>query len=180
MKTNNFNEEFFANVREMEVWKRLSGDTDFSWSETLIDRYQDKLDWKSLSENSNVQWTTSMLEKYKSKLDWKALSERGYNGNYSSNCLYSSENLRRFSSKWDWSALSENSSVRWTSEKLDEFKDFIDWGKIIDCWNNDCHTLEFFEKYKDCFPVTSLQQSRLWDVVMDIYRDKLKEQILAQ
>ena len=174
MKTSKFNEEFFASVREMEIWKRLSGDSGFTWSETLIDRYQDKLDWKSLSENSNVQWTASMLEKYKNKLDWKALSERCCNG------LYSSENLKRFSSKWDWQALTTNSYVRWTMEKVEEFKDFIDWGEIIDCWNSDLYTLEFFEKYKDCFPVASLQQSRLWDAILDIYKDKLIEQILAQ
>ena len=123
MKTSKFNEDFFASVREMEIWKRLSGDSSFVWSETLIDRYQDKIDWKSLSENSYVQWTASMFEKYKNKLDWKALSSGSCRG------LYSSENLKKFSSKWDWSELSSNSSVKWTMAKVEEFKDFIDWGK---------------------------------------------------
>ena len=175
MKTNNFNEEFFASVREMEIWKRLSGDGSFYWSETLIDRYHDKIDWKSLSENSYVQWTASMLEKYKNKLDWNALSSGGCNG------LYSSENLKRFNSKWDWTALSRNSSVCWTMEKVEEFKDFIDWGEMIDCWGNrDMFTLDFFEKYKEYFPVASLQQSTLWNTILDIYKNKLIEQILAQ
>ena len=174
MKTSKFNEEFFASVREMEIWKRLSCDSSFVWSETLIDRYQDKLDWKSLSEIGNVQWTASMLEKYKDRLDWKALSESVRNG------LFSTENLKRFSSKWNWPALTNNSSVRWTMEKVEEFKDFIDWGELIDCWHSDLFTLEFFEKYKDYFPVASLQQSRLWDAILDIYKDKLIEQILAQ
>lgn len=30
MKTSKFNEEFFAEVREMEVWKMLFKDRDFS------------------------------------------------------------------------------------------------------------------------------------------------------
>ena len=172
MNKSKFNEDFFASVREIEVWKMLSGD--FNWSETLIDRYQDKLDWKRLSENSNVLWTASMLEKYKHKLDWKALSGRGYKG------LFSSENLKRFSSRWDWSALSSNSDVRWTAEKVEEFKDFIDWGEMIDTWGSDLFTLDFFEKYKDYFPVSSLQQSRMWSAILDIYKDKLIEEILAQ
>jgi hypothetical protein len=175
MKTSKFNEDFFANVREMEIWKLLSGDSSFVWSEALIDRYQDKIDWKALSENSNVQWTASMLEKYKNKLDWKELSRGGREG------LFSAENLKRFSSKWDWSQLSSNSSVCWTMEKIEEFKDFIDWGEIIDTWrNSDFYTLEFFEKYKEYFPVSSLQQSSLWSNILDIYKNKLIEQILAQ
>jgi len=174
MKTSKFNEDFFASVREMEIWKRLSEDRSFTWSETLIDRYQDKIDWKSLSENSNVQWTASMLEKYKNKLDWRALSSGSCRG------LYSAENLRKFSSKWDWTTLSSNSSVNWTMEKVEEFKDFIDWGEMTDCRHSDLYTLEFFEKYKEYFPVSSLQQSRLWSAIMDIYKDKLIEEILAQ
>jgi len=179
MKTSTFNEVFFANLREMEIWKRLSGDYNFAWSETLIDRYQDKIDWKSLSGNSNVQWSASMLEKYKSKLDWKELSAVESRG------FFSVENLKRFGSKWDWSALSRNWSVNWTMEKVEEFKDFIDWGEMINHWNGygygyEVFSLEFFEKYKDYFPFASLQQSQLWDFVMNIHKDKLMEQILAR
>jgi hypothetical protein len=183
MKSNKFSEDFFASVREMEIWKRLSEDADFNWSETLIDRYQDKIDWKSLSENGKVQWTTSMLEKFKNKIDWGALSARNDYSNQSLSCrgCFSSENIRRFSSKWDWSALSSNASVGWTMEKVEEFKDFIDWGKIIDLgWNDGLYTLEFFEKFKDCFPVSSLQQSNMWNIILDVCKEKLIEEILAQ
>ena len=175
MKTSKFNEEFFASVREMETWKRLSGDIYFTWTEALIERYQDKIEWKSLSGNNNVQWTASILEKYKDRLDWTALSELTCKG------LYSSENLKRFSSKWDWSELSKNSSVRWTVEKIDEFKDCIDWDEIINQWNNESlYTLEFFEKYKEYFPIASLHESRLWDAILEIHKDKLIEQIRTQ
>lgn len=176
MKSSKFNEEFFASVRETEVWKLLSEDYNFYWSESLIDRYQDKIDWKSLSGNCNVQWTTSMLEKYRDKIDWKTLSEGCRTG------LYSSENLKRFSSKWDWSAISANTFVCWTMKKVEEFKDFIDWGKIIDGgnWWQEEFTLDFFERYKDYFPVSSLQQSDLWRAIIKIYKDKMIEEILAQ
>jgi len=174
MNKSKFNEDFFANVREMETWKLLSGDSEFSWSEALIDRYQDKIDWKELSGNRSVLWTASMLEKYKNQLDWRELSGGSCEG------IFSTENLNRFISKWDWVQLSGNSSVNWTMEKVEAFKDYIDWGEIIDCWNSDLHTLDFFEKYKEYFPVASLQQSRLWHVILDIHKTKLIEQILAQ
>jgi len=174
MKTSKFNDDFFASVREMEIWKRLSEDHGFVWTEALIDRYQDKIEWKSLSENSNVQWTASMLEKYKHKLDWKALSSYGREG------LFSAENLRKFSSRWDWTALSSNYNVNWTMEKVEEFKDFVDWGEMVDYRYSGLHTLEFFEKYKEYFPVSSIQQSSLWNEILEIYKNKLIEEILAQ
>ena len=175
MNTSKFNEDFFAGIREMEVWKRLSDDGNFNWSETMIERYQDKIDWKILSGNSNVQWSATLLEKYKNKIDWRVLSESGRQG------LFSPENLRRFSSRWDWTALSSNSNVQWTTEKVEEFKDIIDWGAFIDIgWRIDIFSLDFFEQYKEYFPASLLQQSRLWDSIIDIYKDRLVEEILSQ
>ena len=170
MKTSKYNEIF----PEKEVWRRLWEDNHFPWTEALIDRYQNKIDWVCLSANNGVIWTERMLEKYEHKLDWRRLSGGSFRG------LYSSKNLKKYSSKWDWSELSTNSSVLWTMAKVEEFKEFIDWGEMISCWNSELYTLEFFEKYKEYFPVSSLQQSRLWDKILDIHKDKLIEEILAQ
>ena len=146
MITNKFNEDFYANVRDRDVWKRLSK-YGVRWSFSLIDRYQNKVDWKNLSENKNVHWTTSMLEKYQDKLDWKALSSGGCSG------LFTTQNLKRFISKWDWSELSENSLVEWDMEKVESFKDLIDWDKLLSngC-NPDLLTLKFYMKFKEYFP----------------------------
>jgi hypothetical protein len=173
MKTSHFNEEFFAHVREAEVWKELSGDRDFVWTDALIERYQDKIDWKLLSSNSNVQWTGAMLEKYKDKLDWEALS--GSRCNY----LFSTEMLWKFSSRWNWSQLSSNSSVKWTMDKVDEFKDFIDWEEFVDEWRDEQTALDFFERFKEYLPVATLQQSRLWRTIIEIYKERLIEEILS-
>jgi hypothetical protein len=175
MKANKFNEEFFADVREREVWKLLCGDSNFIWTEALIDRYQDNIDWKRLSGNSGVQWTTSMLEKYRDKIDWETLS--GGSNEY----LYSVENLRKYSAKWNWSELSSNSSVNWTIEKVEEFKDLLNWDSLINLWrNNEFYTLAFFEKYKDYFPVSSLLNSALWDTIIEIYKNRLIGEILSR
>jgi hypothetical protein len=174
MKTNKFNEEFFAEIREAEVWKMLFDDGDLLWTEELIDRYQDRIDWKLLSGNNNVQWSASMLEKYKDKLDWEKLSDG------SNDHLLSVENIRKYRSRWNWSNLSSNSSVRWTPEKVEEFKDLLDWSTFIDSYRKDnLFTLEFFEKYKEYIPVASLQNSSLWRAILDIYKKKLIEEILS-
>jgi hypothetical protein len=146
MMKNNYNEDFYANLRGLDVWKRLSK-YGVRWSINLIDRYQNKIDWKCFSENNNVHWTTSLLEKHQDKLDWKALSSGSCSG------LFSTLNLKRFSSKWDWSELSSNSSVDWNMEKVEEFKGLIDWDKFITCGcNPDLLTLKFYMKYKEYFP----------------------------
>ena len=150
------------------------------WTETIIERHQNKIDWKSLSENCTVRWNTSMLENYKHKLDWKALSSKDWSDRH----LYSSENLRKFSSKWDWSELSSNSSVQWTMAKVDEFKDFIDWNKIeygyCGWYSEKYDILEFYEKYKEYFPASSMKNSTLWNTIMDVYRQELIEEILEK
>jgi hypothetical protein len=175
MKASKFNEEFFEEVREVEVWKMLLDDGDFLWTEALIDRYQDRIDWKVLSDNHNVQWTGSMLEKYKDKLDWEKLSD-GRNEH-----LFSAENLRKYRSRWNWATLSANSSVGWTPEKVEAFKDSIVWSAFIDCYHTDgLFTLDFFEKYKEYIPVASLQHSYLWKRMLEIYKKRLIEEILSQ
>jgi len=176
MSKNKFNDDFFANVCEKEAWKRLSSsDNEFRWSERLIDRCRDKIDWKELSQNRNVQWNASMIERFGSYLfDWNALS--------SSDCqaLYSIENLRKFKSKWVWSKLSSNRDVNWTMDKIEEFKDLIDWDKIINLhYTHGLYTLEFFEKFKDYISGSSFQNSNLWEEIMKIYTDKLAEKLLA-
>jgi hypothetical protein len=173
MKTSKFNEEFFAEVREIEVWKMLSEDRHFVWTEALIDRYQDRVDWKRLSGNSNVQWTAPMLEKYKDKLDWEKLSDG------SCEYLFSTENLRKYRSRWNWSTLTSNSSVCWTLEKIEEFKDILDWNALINSYRDDFFSLNFFEKYKEYIPVASFQNSSLWDTILEIYKKKLIEEILS-
>jgi hypothetical protein len=174
MNAQKFNEEFFASVCEMEVWKQLSNDECFTWTETLIERYQDKIDWKELSRNSNIQWNIAMLDKYKNRIDWDELSWS------SCHYLFTSEIMRKFKSKWNWSKLSSNRSVKWTTEKIEEFKDSVDWKEIMDrSWDN-LYSLEFFEKYKEHFPVSSLQHSQLWEHIVGIHKEKLIEKIISE
>ncbi|MDR1895194.1 MAG: hypothetical protein LBR10_00195, partial [Prevotellaceae bacterium] len=166
MQNNNFNEKFFESVRESTVWNLLSDDRNFIWTEKYLDLYKDKVDWKKISANSNVQWTTPMLEKYQQQIDWDELSDSG------DERLFTSENLRKFSAHWNWEKLSRNSDVNWTLEKIEAFKDKVNWEEIIDSYRLDnLYTLEFFEKYKEYIPATKFQGSNLWNALMEIHKD---------
>jgi len=177
MSKNKFNDGFFANVCEKKVWERLSsGDsTEFYWSERLIDRYRDKIDWRAISRNRNVLWSALLLERFQGYLYWDEVSSLDCEG------LFSVENLKKFSSKWNWRELSSNRFVCWTMEKVEEFKDFIDWDKIINLdYHEGLYTLDFFEKYKEYIPGSFLQDSSLYEEIVNIYMSKQIEEILAQ
>ncbi|MDR0938123.1 MAG: hypothetical protein LBN29_02040 [Mediterranea sp.] len=182
MRTENFNEAFFAQMREEEVWKKLSEDyiTNFVWTEALLERYRDKVDWKLLSGSSYVLWTGSMLEKFKLSLDWDALS-----GN-SSGILFTQENLRKYRKRWNWMKLSENGNVVWSVEMLEEFKDDIDWdafaaGGYHYRSENEAKVSPqlIFEKYQSRFSASRFKDSHLWDTLLECDKDELIKKILA-
>jgi hypothetical protein len=175
MQNNNFSEKFFESVRESSIWSSLSEDYSFVWTEKYLDLYKDKVDWEKISANSHVQWTIPMLEKYQQQIDWDELSKSG------NEFLFTSENLRKFSDRWNWTNLSGNSDVNWTLEKIEAFKDKVNWEEIIDNYGfGNLYTLEFFEKYKDYIPVTKFQDSRLWNSLMEIHKNKLIAEILSR
>jgi fido (protein-threonine AMPylation protein) len=181
MKTENFNDVFFARMREEEVWKKLSEDyvNEFIWTEALLERYQDKVDWKLLSGNRTVQWTGSMLEKFKDMLDWDALSEN------SSERLFSKETLRKYRAYWNWTKLSENSYIPWSMELIEEFKDDIDWEAFADRYyygsSNEAKVDPrlIFEKYQNCFSASKFMKSNLWKAVLERDMEEVVKKILS-
>ena len=47
--------EFMQKIATEKAWEKLS--EDFNWSESLLEKYQDKVDWRLVSENTSIQWT---------------------------------------------------------------------------------------------------------------------------
>ena len=60
-------------VATEQAWKNLS--EDLKWTESLLEKYSDKVDWKEISSNKHITWTIPMLQKFSKKIDWKVLSE---------------------------------------------------------------------------------------------------------
>ena len=171
MATKNWNDDFLSQLIDEQAWKELSHD--FQWSEQLLEKYADKVDWHEVSGNNDMLWTASMLEKFKKRIDWRELS--GTSHQY----LLNAEMLARFEQYWDWHELSDNSSLALSRELLDKFIERWDWRKIIGCWDDELFDEDFLERYKEHIPASELQNSRLWDKIVEKRKMLLAHQIAA-
>ena len=73
MATKVLSNEFMQNIATSEAWKELSGN--FSWSETTLEKYQDRVDWDEIVTNRDIRWTLPMIQKFQKKINWSRFSE---------------------------------------------------------------------------------------------------------
>ncbi len=166
--------DFMQKIATEEAWKELSGD--FQWNESLLEKYQDKVDWHEVSENTNILWTIPMVQKFKNRIDWDKFSR------HAEKEALTEAFIAAFKDKWNWSELSENSNLELTHELLDKFSDYWVWEEIIDRYSNnlfDDMGIDFYERYKDHIPAAKLQNSRLWNEIVSQQVKQLTAEITA-
>jgi hypothetical protein len=166
-------DEFLRCMMTAEAWKEIS--EEISWTEPLLEKYQDKIDWEAISGNSDILWTIPMLTKFKRQIHWDTLSSA-----LNEKCAIMSL-LRAFKQQWDWHKLSMNSAIKLTNEFLETFKDYIDWSEVIDRWDDErlkFKPFEFYEQWKTFIPIAKLQDSRLWDYMVEIEKIKIMEEMI--
>lgn len=172
MATKKLNEDFMAKVLEDTVWQELS--RDFKWNEALLEKSKDKVSWKDISYNSNILWTSSMLEKFKDLIDWHELSKTLAENNFSK------DDIEKFKDNWNWSELSSNSDLSFSLEFIDQHLEKWNWNDLIN--NYALETLyneNFLDKYNPYIPASTLQNSRLWYKLVEIKKEKVKNNILS-
>lgn len=170
MAQRKLNADFLSQMIEEGAWQELSDE--LQWTESLLEKYQNKVDWDKVSSNNNILWTASMLEKFKNRINWERLS------NYGNKALFSVDNLERFQDYWNWKELSNNSDVQYSHELLEKFADKWDWSEIINNYNiDDCLNEDFLERYEDYIPASELQNSRLWRNLVEARKIKLTRDI---
>lgn len=111
-----------------------------------------------------------MLKQFERYLNWTLLSE-----NINERSL-SDESIAAFESSWDWSALSENRNLKLSYALLDKYIDRWDWYKIINRWGEVLFSkkgIDFYEKYKEYIPAGELQQSQLWEGIINQQKELL-------
>ena len=176
MATKTLSNEFMQKIMNEEAWKKLSND--FNWSETLLEKYQDKVDWYEISRNRNILWTIPMIQKFKNRINWDTFSE--YFGEVEEVVM---ENIiETFKDKWNWHELSQNSNVSLSFDLLDKFADLWDWEEIIDRYRDQLfegQAIEFYERYKDHIPAAKVQNSRLWYEIVSQQMHQLIAEITA-
>ena len=177
MATKVLSNEFMQKIMNEEAWKELSGD--FNWSETLLEKYQDKVDWNEISHNRYIRWTIPMIQKFKNRINWDTFSE--YFGEFEEEVV--TENIvETFKDKWNWHELSQNSNVNLSFELLDKYPDLWDWEEIIDRYRNNIfegQAIEFYERYREHIPVAKVQNSRLWNEIICQQKRQLIAEITA-
>ena len=166
--------EFMQSMATEEAWKELSGN--FNWSETTLEKYQDKVDWDEVSTNRYIRWTIPMIQKFHKKINWEKFSD------YADENILTENYLEVFKEKWNWRNLSNNSSINLTDELLEKFADRWDWEVIIDNYSHvvfDKKSIEFYEKYKEYIPVSKLQNTVLWRNIVEQRAHQLADEITA-
>lgn len=166
--------EFMQKIATEEAWKELSGN--LQWNESLLEKYQDKVNWHEVSENTNILWTIPMVQKFKNRIDWDKFSR------HAEKEALTEAFIEAFKDKWNWSELSMNSSLELTHELLEKFADQWVWEEIIDRYNNnlfDDMGIDFYERYKDHIPAAKLQNSRLWNEIVSQQVKLLTAEITA-
>ncbi len=166
MEKTNLNDGLMAQMVKEEAWKNLS--RELSWSESLLEKYKDKVDWEYISSNSDIEWTVSMLEKFKGRINWQELSSTRQSS------LLSPDVVEHFKDRWDWKELSENSELPIAT--IRKMADYIDWRFIIDSYRDDLNS-DFLKEFEDRIPASALKGTRLWDNIVDEKANKIREEI---
>lgn len=99
---------------------RLSKQIFFNWDFDNIDKgiYLDLWDWNELSKNPGIYWDFDFVEKYKDHLDWKYVKVNRY-------------------LNWDEELIEKYSEYIFSSESIENFKDFKNCPHSIGDYVND-------------------------------------------
>ena len=170
------NDEFMRNILIEEAWKELSGD--FSWSEALLEKYQDRVDWDEISSNDNIRWTIPMIGKFSKRINWNTFSEAAEEE------VLTPEVIEAFKDKWNWHELSGNRSLKLTFQELEKYADFLDWEEVISARRGygglfDGIGIDFYEKFREYIPASKLQGSRLWHEMVEQHKKSLIRDIIS-
>lgn len=172
MATISFNEDFFMqSAVDKEAWQKLS--REFNWSETLLGKYEDKIDWKELSKNRNMLWTVPILHKYEKRFDWNELTDN-LDGEF-----LTESTIEAFKEKWNWRSLSMGYCL--TDEILQKYADKLDWREITSQYNYNIIKkpgIDFYNRYKDYLPDKEyLWGSELWNEIVNQRKAQLISEI---
>ena len=174
MATKVLSNEFMQNIATEEAWKELS--SNFAWTGTMLEKYQDKVNWDEISKNRNIRWTIPLIQKFQKKINWDKFSD------YTDENILTEGTIEAFKDKWNWHNLSNNGNVPLADELLEKYADRWDWEQIIDCYGCSCYdkrAIEFYEKFKEYIPASKLQNTYLWRGIVEQRARQLMAEIIG-
>lgn len=178
---NQFEQNFFNQMCEKEVWKRISGSDDVIWNVELLEKYKEKLDWKELSSNCDIHWSLEMVDRFVKYINFEELSGSITFSRYNSLKSHCDivEIVRKYANRFNWSKLSEG-ELPTSMATLEEFKDKWDWKEIINNgyikWDS-----SLFNRYRNYIPIINLDDfthSELFDNLINQQKQIVVGEIL--
>ena len=174
MEIKKLNDDFMQRIVDENAWKELS--SELNWSETLLEKYKDKVDWMKISENNQILWTIPMLKKFQNRINWEILSR------YADKSVFTEICIETFKDRWNWSTLTRKIIV--TPELLEKYADRWDWESVIDFYQSDLFSsgtaIAFYERYKEYIPADKLLRgSSLWDKIVEQRRLLIYAEIMG-
>jgi len=121
----------------------LSDNIFIPWSDSLVDKYEDRLNFRSLSSNIGVPWSTGLIDKYMDRCCWFQLSKNP-------SLPWSEKLIDLYFEHWDWISIIKNSSIPWTLPLFRKLYPKINLeyaGVNIDSYMNLTSNVEIVEAY---------------------------------
>ena len=168
---------------QKEAWENIS--RKYPLTERMLMQNLSELDWKKVSRNPSIHWDVDMLERYRCSIDWEVFS-----GN-ADNEILSEVVIEKFKDKWDWSELSGNPNLPLSYELIDKYIDRWDWARLIDHCHYHYHNnrgeikgkvlnMEFFNRYQQYIPAEALENSQLWNRLVDEEEEAIKRELILR
>lgn len=153
----NLNNNHLTDYREFIQWDSLSSNNRFTWSESFVNEFTDKINWKIFTECLSTSDTPSLvqnafrkkiLDLYHHKLDFNILSEN--------DCLdFTPEIIEKYKKQWNWGFLVNNPAIEWDETMFKKY-----------------------DKYLSTIPPEELRVSFMWTILIE--QDAQIEALLAQ
>lgn len=102
-----------AKYQHILNFEHLSNNEKLSWSEQLIDQFQEHWDWDGIASNSGVPWTLNLMNKYVDRIN--------FSSNWVAFNLSTTDQLdliEKYSRQLNWRAICSNSKLPWIEENL--------------------------------------------------------------
>ncbi|MEI6556135.1 MAG: hypothetical protein WCL70_11130 [Paludibacter sp.] len=123
----NLNNNHLIDYADFIHWDTLSSNSRFTWSDTFVNEYIDKINWKVFTEclatvktPSVVQnvFRNKVLDLYANKLDFGILSAND-------SLDFTPDIIEKYKKRWNWAELINNPAIEWDEAMLKKYDKYI-------------------------------------------------------
>jgi len=123
----NLNNNHLTDYADFINWDTLSSNSRFTWSETFVNEYIDKINWRVFTECLATVKTPSVIQNafrkkvldlYANKLNFGILSAND-------SLYFTPEIIEKSKKRWNWAELINNPAIEWNETMLKKYDKYI-------------------------------------------------------